>query len=65
MKQYKAFLNEGTKTRLSKLKIASPIIISEYELDLLIDSNKISKTSQDGELYEIEYKDLEMVTTLD
>jgi hypothetical protein len=65
MKQYKAFLNEGTKIRLSKLKIASPIIISEYELDLLIDSNKIPKTSQDGELYEIEYKDLEMVTTLD
>lgn len=65
MKEYKAYLKREALNLLVNLKIVSPIIISEAELDILIDGVEIEKVSDCGNPYKVSYKDLEMVTTLD
>jgi hypothetical protein len=65
MKDYKAYLKEEALKLLSNLKITSPILISEGELDKLIDGAEIERISDCGNPYKVTYKDLEMVTTLD
>lgn len=65
MKDYKAYLKREALNLLVNLKIVSPIIISEAELDILIDGAEIEKISDCGNSYKLTYKDLEMVTTLD
>jgi len=65
MKDYKAYLKREALNLLINLKITSPIIISEKELDVLVDGAEIEKISDCGKPYRITYKDLEMVTTLD
>lgn len=65
MKDYKAYLKKEALNLLENLKIVSPIIISESELDILIDGAEIVKISDCGNPYKVTYKDLEMITTLD
>jgi hypothetical protein len=65
MKDYKAYLKREALNRLTNLKITSPIIISETELDVLVDGAEIERISDCGNPYKIKYKDLEMITTLD
>jgi len=65
MKDYKAYLKEEALKLLSNLKITSPILITEDELDKLVDGVEIEKISDCGNPYKITYKDLEMITTLD
>jgi hypothetical protein len=65
MKDYKAYLKREALNLLTNLKITSPIIISEAELDVLVDGAELERISDCGNPYKITYKDLEMITTLD
>ena len=65
MKEYKAYLKPEALILLSHLTITSPIIITEVELDKLIDGEMLERISECGNPYSVFYKDLEMVTTLD
>lgn len=65
MKEYKAYLKPEALVLLGHLTITSPIIITEDELDTLIDGEIIERISDCGNPYSLFYKDLEMVTTLD
>ncbi len=65
MKDYKAYLKREALNLLTNLKITSPIIISETELDVLVDGAEIERISDCGNPYKVRYKDLEMITTLD
>lgn len=65
MKCYKAHLKKAFIDLWDNLKLKSPITISEDELDVLIDGKSITKNSDSGEPYKLNYKDLEMITTCD
>lgn len=62
MKLYKAFLKEETTKRVN---VNSPIIITEPELDFLIDGESIEKIDSTGKLYKLYYSDLKMVISHD
>ena len=64
MKDYKAYLKREALNLLTNLKITSPIIISETELDVLVDGAELERISDCGNPYKIRYKDLEMITTM-
>lgn len=62
MKLYKAFLKEEQTKRVNA---TSPIVITEPELDHLIDGESIEKIDSTGKPYTLYYSDLKMVISHD
>lgn len=58
MKPYKAFLKKEVH---DKVKVSSPILITESELDDLINGESIDKIDETGKQYKLYYSDLRMV----
>lgn len=62
MKLYKAFIKEEV---MKKVTLSQPVVLSESELDFLIDGESVEKIDAKGKPYKLYYSDLKMVISYD
>lgn len=62
MKLYKAFIKEELRNRII---VSQSVLLTESELDFLIDGESVEKIDAVGKPYKLYYSDLKMVISFD
>lgn len=65
MKMYKAFVKSELLTKDQKPDLGPFIILTESELDKLIEGETIEKVDQKAATYKLNYSDLKMIIIFD